>query len=75
MPSTGETSQESTLKLPVLESEISDLRQRLQAAEAEMDDLRRDRDHWRKLAEAQARPTTSEMDRRTWFCGRALSKA
>jgi predicted nucleic acid-binding Zn-ribbon protein len=83
MQSTGEASQVLTLKLPMLEIEISDLRQRLQEADAdrnqlrqEMDDLRQDRDHWRKLAEQQqARPTTPETDRRAWFCGRVSSKA
>jgi hypothetical protein len=37
-----------------------------------MDDLRRDRDHWRKLAE----PSEAEKaGTRTWFCGRASSGA
>jgi hypothetical protein len=35
----------------------------------EMDDLRRDRDHWRKLAE-QGELKPAEAGQKTWFCGR-----
>jgi hypothetical protein len=67
---------ESPPKAPTLEVEILGLRQRLAEVQAksedlrkEMDDLRRDRDHWRDLAKP------AEADKagpRTWFCGRAL---
>ena len=49
---------ELTLKLPMLEAEVVGLRQNLAEVTAnhdglrkEMDDLRRERDQWRKLAE------------------------
>ena len=68
---------ELTLKLPILEAEVMGLRQLLAEVKAnrdrlrrEMDDLRRDRDHWQRLAE-QAGPTPSGAGRRAWFCGRA----
>jgi phage shock protein A len=66
-----------TQKLPILEAEVLGLRQLLAEVNAnrdelrqEMDDLRRDRDHWQKLAE-QAGPMLSAAGPRTWFCGRA----
>jgi hypothetical protein len=73
------TRDELTLKLPMLEAEVLGLRQNLAEVEAnrdalrkEMDDLRRDRDHWRKLAE----PGEAEnAGTRAWFCGRASSGA
>ena len=68
---------ESALKLPRLEAEVLGLRQLLAEVKAnrddlrqKMDDLRRDRDHWQKLAE-QAGPTLTGPGQRTWFCGRA----
>jgi septal ring factor EnvC (AmiA/AmiB activator) len=67
--------EEAALKVPILEAEIKGLRQRLAEVQAnrealrrEMDDLRRDCDHWRNLAKS------AEAERartRTWFCGRA----
>jgi septal ring factor EnvC (AmiA/AmiB activator) len=73
------TRDELTLKLPMLEAEVLGLRQNLAEVKAnrdalrkEMDDLRRDRDHWRKLAE----PGEAEKaGTRAWFCGRASSGA
>jgi hypothetical protein len=73
------TRDELTLKLPMLEAEVLGLRQNLAEVQAnrdalrkEMDDLRRDRDHWRKLAE----PGEAEKaGTRAWFCGRASSGA
>ena len=66
---------DATLKVTVLETEIKGLRQRLAQAQAsrenlrrEMDDLRRDRDHWQNLAKS------AEAERaatRAWFCGSA----
>lgn len=73
MKSTGDAAEELALKLPILEAEAHGLRQLLAEIRAsrdklrqEMDDLRRDRDHWQKLAE-QAGP----VGERAWFCGRA----
>ena len=73
------TRDEWTLTLPMLEAEVLGLRQNLaevtanrDALRKEIDDLRRDRDHWRKLAE----PSEAEKaGTRTWFCGRASSGA
>ena len=69
---------ELTPKLPMLEAEALRLRQLLAAANAnrdqllrEMDDLRRDRDRWQKLA-AQAESKPPDAGQRAWFCGRAL---
>jgi phage shock protein A len=79
MKSTGDAADELALKLPILEAEVLGLRQLLAEVRAnrdklrqEMDDLRRDRDHWQKLA-GQAGPTLSGVERRAWFCGRASS--
>jgi hypothetical protein len=75
--STRSVTDEPVFKLPTLEAEVMGLRQLLAEVKAnrdelrqEMDDLRRDRDHWQKLA-GQAAPTLSAAGRRTWFCGRA----
>jgi uncharacterized coiled-coil DUF342 family protein len=77
MKSTGDPADELALKRPILEAEVLGLRQLLAEVSAnrdqlrqEMDDLRRDRDHWQKLAE-QAGP----VGERAWFCGRASSGA
>jgi hypothetical protein len=66
---------EAALKVPVLEAEILTLRQLLAEARAsrehlreEMDDLRRDRDHWQSLANSAG---AEGAGMRTWFCGRA----
>jgi hypothetical protein len=75
--SMSDTRDELTFKLPMLEAEVLGLRQNLAEVKAkrdvmrkEMDDLRRDRDHWRKLAEpGEAKP--SGAGSKTWFCGRA----
>jgi hypothetical protein len=77
--STNDGRDEHTLKLSSLEAEVLGLRQNLAEVKAnrdalrkEMDDLRRDRDHWRKLAE----PGEAEKaGTRAWFCGRASSGA
>jgi FtsZ-binding cell division protein ZapB len=73
-PTSG-TADELALKLSTLEAEILGLRQLLAEVRAnrdelrqEIDDLRRDRDRWQKLAE-QAGP--GGVGRRAWFCGRA----
>jgi FtsZ-binding cell division protein ZapB len=64
----------AALQVPMLKAEIAGLRQRLAEVQAnrealrrEMDDLRRDRDHWRNLAKS----AEAERAGRTWFCGRA----
>jgi hypothetical protein len=44
------------------------------ALRKEMDDLRRDRDHWRKLAEP-GEPKLEGAGQKTWFCGRASAGA
>jgi hypothetical protein len=61
-------------KLPILEAEILSLRQLLADMKAsredlrqEMDDLRRDRDHWQGLAKSAEHEKAGP---RTWFCGR-----
>ena len=71
------TRDELTLTLPMLEAEVLGLRQNLaevtanrDALRKEIDDLRRDRDHWQKLAE-QGGATLSGAGPRVWFCGRA----
>ena len=66
---------DETPQVPMLKAEIVGLRQRLAEVQAsredlrqEMDDLRRDRDHWRN----RAKSAEAEKERaRTWFCGRA----
>lgn len=65
---------EAALKVPMLEAEIRSLRQELAEVQAkrehlrrEMDDLRRDRDHWQNLAKSAA---AEKEATRTWFCGR-----
>jgi hypothetical protein len=75
--STRSVMDERVFKLPTLEAEVMGLRQLLAEVKAnrdelrqEMDDLRRDRDHWQKLA-GQAEPAPAAAGRRTWFCGRA----
>jgi cell division protein FtsB len=75
MKPANEAADEAALKVPILEAEILGLRQRLAKLQAnredlrrEIDDLRRDRDHWQNLAKS------AEAERartRTWFCGRA----
>jgi phage shock protein A len=79
MKSTRDATDELGLKVPILEAEVVGLRQLLAEVKAnrdglrrEVDDLRRDRDHWQKLAE-QAELTLSGAGRRAWFCGRASS--
>ena len=79
--STRDARDELTLKLPMLEAEVLQLRQSLADATAnrdelrqEMDDLRRDRDHWRKLAEPAAAEKAGSGPR-TWFCGRVSAGA
>lgn len=70
---------EAALKVSVLKAEILGLRQRLAEVQAnrealrrEMDDLRRDRDHWRNLAKSAE---ASKEATRTWFCGRVSPRA
>jgi hypothetical protein len=79
--STRDARDEPALKLPMLEAEVLELRQSLADMTAnrdelgqEMDDLRRDRDHWRKLAEP-SEPKLEEARRKAWFCGRASAGA
>jgi hypothetical protein len=78
MKSPGDATNELALRIPMLEAEVMGLRQLLAEVKTnrdrlrqEMDDLRRDRDHWQKLTETGA--TLSESGRRAWFCGRASS--
>ena len=66
--SAGDRRDESAPELPILEAEVSGLRQLLAEVKAnrdelrrEMDGLRRDRDHWQQLAE-QAGPTAPGGD-------------
>jgi FtsZ-binding cell division protein ZapB len=74
MKPASDATEEAALKVPILEAEIAGLRQRLAEVQMhrenlrqEMDDLRRDRDHWQKLAKS----AEAEKERaRTWFCGR-----
>jgi hypothetical protein len=77
LESRSDGSGEHTLQLATLEAEVLRLRQNLAEVTAsravlrkEMDDLRRDRDHWRKLAEP-AKPKLEGTGQKTWFCGRA----
>jgi hypothetical protein len=67
--------------ISTLEVESLRLRQHLaemttsrDALRKEMDDLRRDRDHWRKLVE-RAEPKLEAARPKTWFCGRAAADA
>ena len=70
------------LALKLLEAEVAGLRQLLAEVTANRDELRqeigglrRDRDHWQKLAE-KARPTPpAAAGQRSWFCGRASAGA
>ena len=66
-------------EVSVLEAEIRGLRQLLAEVRAnredlrqEMDDLRRDRDHWQNLAKSAG---AEKVETRAWFCGRASSGA
>ena len=79
--STSDGRDELTFKLSMLEAEVLGLRQNLaevtanrDALRKEMDDLRRDRDHWRKLAEP-SEPKLEGARQKTWFCGRASAGA
>jgi hypothetical protein len=79
--SASDGSAELTLKLSMLEAEVLGLRQNLaevtvrrDALRKEVDDLRRDRDHWRKLAEP-TEPKLEGAGQKTWFCGRASAGA
>jgi hypothetical protein len=76
--STSDGRDELAFKLSMVEAEVLGLRQSLAEVKAnrdalrkEMDDLRRDRDHWRKLAEP-VEPKPSGAKPKNWFCGRAL---
>jgi hypothetical protein len=78
--STSDGRDELAFKLSMLEAEVLGLRQSLaevtanrDALRKEMDDLRRDRDHWRKLAEP-GEPKEG-AGRKAWFCGRASAGA
>ena len=76
-PAARGATDEAPLKVPMLEAEVLSLREKLAEAQAkrehlrrEIDDLRRERDHWRNLAKS----TGPEKEAaRTWFCGRASS--
>ena len=77
MKPTREGRDELTIERPILEAELMRLRELLAEVKAhrdelrhEMDDLRRDRDRWQRLAE-QAGPTPPRAAQRAWFCGRA----
>jgi hypothetical protein len=79
MKSMRAAGEELTVERPILEAEVLGLRQLLAEVQAnrdelrhEMDDLRRDRDHWQSLAEG-SRPAPPGAARRAWFCGRASS--
>jgi hypothetical protein len=68
---------ELTRKLSTLEAEVLGLRRTLAEVTAnreqlrkEMEDLRHDRDHWRKLA-YPGKPNQEGAEQKTWFCGRA----
>ena len=74
---THEAADEFSPIVPILEAENKGLRQLLAEAQAsrdalrrELDELRRERDHWQNLAKsaegAKAAP-------RSWFCGRATA--
>ena len=61
-------------QVPILEAEIKGLRRLLAEVQAnrdslrrQIDDLRRDRDHWQALAKSAEREKAAP---RTWFCGR-----
>jgi FtsZ-binding cell division protein ZapB len=75
--SRSDSQAEFSLELSILEAEVLGLRQDLAEVKAsrdelrkEVEDLRRDRDHWRKLAEPNE-PKLSRGESKTWFCGRA----
>ncbi len=72
-----DAAEESALNLPILEAEIKGLRQLLAEVQAnrdslrrQIDDLRRDRDHWQALAKSAEGEKAAP---RTWFCGRVSS--
>jgi hypothetical protein len=79
--STRDARDELSLEVPMLEAEVLELRLLLAEVTAnrdelrqEMDDLRRDRGNWRKLAEP-AKAAKAESGPRTWFCGRVSAGA
>lgn len=74
MKPANDATDEAALKVPSLKAEILGLRQRLAEVQAnreglrqEMDDLRRDRDHWQNRAKSAE---AGKEGVRTWFCGR-----
>jgi FtsZ-binding cell division protein ZapB len=75
-PAARDATDEAALKVPMLEAEVSSLREKLAEVQAkrehlrrEIDDLRRERDHWQNLAKSTG---PDRVGTRTWFCGRAL---
>ena len=77
MKPANEANDEAALEVSILKAEILGLRQQLAEVQAkrenlrqEMDDLRRDRDHWRNLAKSAEAEGAGP---RTWFCGRVSS--
>jgi hypothetical protein len=71
--SAKEMADELALKLPMLESELRRLHQILNEVQANQDELRRDRDHWQRLAERAGPMPSKGEQQRAWFCGRASS--
>jgi hypothetical protein len=78
---TRDTKEEAALELPLLEADVLGLRQTLaevkanrEALRKEMDDLRRDLDLWRKLAEP-GEPKLVAGAQKIWFCGRVSAAA
>ncbi|MGC2784688.1 MAG: hypothetical protein WA397_12830 [Roseiarcus sp.] len=74
MKPANDATDEAALKVPSLKAEILGLRQRLAEVQAnreglrqEIDDLRRDRDHWQNRAKSAE---AGKEGVRTWFCGR-----
>ncbi len=68
---------DESAQVPILEAEIKSLRQLLAEVQAnrdslrrQIDDLRRDRDHWQALAKSAEGEKAAP---RTWFCGRVSS--
>ncbi len=74
---TARDAADESAQVPILEAEIKGLRQLLAEVQAnrdslrrQIDDLRRDRDHWQALAKSAEREKAAP---RTWFCGRVSS--
>ena len=75
----GSTQQYATPPTAVVEAQIAALRDTAELLRAQLDDVRKDRDHWRdqaqavtrQLADQTSKPAPAEVPRRRWWQRRA----